>query len=233
MENQLENVDLAVMHGMFEHQCPPGIKLPTHTASRYEAIVNRKVLIGHIHQASARGKIMAPGSFDRLCHGDEGKKGHWRMTLNPNPSQDTITFVENKMAMTYLTVDCRGLSFDVAVEKLTAKLVVPIGSHIRILVKAADPTAAILEWGKKQFTDLHWTSKRKDDVADGEAGDYGNGVVVVKHEAIALTSTTLPDLVKTKVSNMQLDPLTQQRTLALLDTLLGNKDTVVDTDVEF
>ena len=38
IEHQLEKVDIAVMHGLFEFQVPAQIKIPTHRLDRYQAL---------------------------------------------------------------------------------------------------------------------------------------------------------------------------------------------------
>lgn len=217
-EHHLDQVDLAIMHGMMPHQLPPGVKLEPHDNRRYESIVKYYVVIGHIHQPSFRGKVIAPGSTNRLTHGDEGKKGLWYVTLNEDPRLNEVVFKENKDALPYLTISCGGLGFDAAIEKITQQCNdLPIGSNVRLRVRGGDPTAALVEWGRKQYTGYNWTSQRKD--VEKDASNVN--AVVVKHKTTALTPNTIPSLVEEKLKNMTADLVLQKRAMAILNKRIG------------
>ena len=72
----IDSVDIAIMHGAFEYQLRQApAKVQKHNEHLYESIVKYAINIGHIHTHSVHGKIIAQGSFDRLAHGEEEKKG--------------------------------------------------------------------------------------------------------------------------------------------------------------
>lgn len=101
----IERVDLAIMHGMFEFQVPSVMlgKLPAHDQTVYETIVDQLIIIGHDHKHKRNGKVVVPGSFDRLAHGEEDPKGYISFELKPNGNK--VTFYENKGAAIYQTID--------------------------------------------------------------------------------------------------------------------------------
>lgn len=186
----LKSVDIGIMHGMFEHQIPPGCHVEAHKEARYSSIVDRYVFIGHIHQKSHRGKILAPGSFDRLTHGDEGKKGHWRGTLHSDKNLDNVTFVENKNPFTYMTIDCAGLGFESAISKLTKLVNCDNGSYCRIMLKESDSARAILEWAKQTYPTIRWSKKAVD-----SRKKISQNTRIIKHEVVSITPTNVMDQV--------------------------------------
>lgn len=106
-ERRIDTVDYACMHGAFPYQLPPMAEQSVlHNPVKYENIVRHYISIGHVHQFNPIGKIIPQGSFDRMCHGDEGTKGHVRLENNE------IVFVKNPGAMRYLTLDVTGYSAD-------------------------------------------------------------------------------------------------------------------------
>lgn len=107
---QWDYVDFVVMHGYFEHVLPEGIPHKPHCTFRkeqFDSIVKHYVLVGHVHTPSKNGKIIYNGSFDRLCHGEEEKKGFFILTQKQDDTWK-IKFIENKKAMNFITVHPKG-----------------------------------------------------------------------------------------------------------------------------
>lgn len=110
--NKLSKVDYAIMHGSFGYQLPAAAKnAPRHDEKFYLAIVKYLIFIGHVHVNSKFDRIYAQGSFDRLSHGEEAPKGHYRATVY-NENRHEISFVENKGARKYITIDCDKVEMD-------------------------------------------------------------------------------------------------------------------------
>lgn len=109
--NHLDKVDIAVMHGCFKYQIPEIADELKHDEEFYQSHVKGCIFIGHIHTASSYGKIIAPGSFSRLSHGEEEPKGHVRVTLSPDNTFQS-TFVENKLALLYKTIDVTDMDIE-------------------------------------------------------------------------------------------------------------------------
>lgn len=161
-QRNLEQVDIVVMHGAFHHQMPKNIhhQLELHTAERYIKITRRVVYVGHIHQMSIyENIILAAGSTDRLCHGDEAGKGHWRSVLHPDGTQ-THTFIPNPLAMRYVTVQASDINADelyTILDKKVGKL--PEGSHVRLVGKKGDVALQAIDTLKVRFPTFHWSTK--------------------------------------------------------------------------
>lgn len=157
--NGLEKVDYAFVHGSFDHQLPPLVKSPKHIGERYLSIVKKYICVGHVHLMSVRDRILANGSFDRISHGEEAPKGHWRVTVGGDDGDD-IVFVENKGAQLYKTINCTGLSVEEALRKLEAVKHYPEGSFVRVEANATDPIMSSLDILRKTYTHIKsWGSK--------------------------------------------------------------------------
>ena len=115
----LEQVDYVVMHGAFPHQMPEYVhnRLDLHNPENYLSITRKYIFVGHVHFHSQYKRILASGSFDRLKHGEEGAKGHLRLTIRTNGFDD-ILFVENKPAMKYITVNCEKLEAEQVIDRV-------------------------------------------------------------------------------------------------------------------
>lgn len=200
-ENNLDSVDISVMHGMFEHQLPPMCPIKPHINHRYENITDKYIFIGHIHQPTVKGKIIAPGSFDRLSHGDEGKKGCWEVVVKDDKSLDTITFLENVNAKTYLTIDCTGLGFDSAIEKIST-LDIKEDSHVRIRATKGDNALAILEWCKKNFFNYRWTLQV---INDDKSSSKEKPMLIKRTETFTITPNSITSLMNKKMIDNGVD----------------------------
>lgn len=136
----LEKVDYSIMHGCFTYQIPPNLvdMFETHDAESYLGITRNLVFIGHIHTHSQYKNIMAAGSFDRLRHGEEEKKGHIRVTVEPDGNYKA-SFIVNKGAKRYDTLDYTKRPLDdiyYVLDKLVAEM--PEDSHIRLQADTDD-----------------------------------------------------------------------------------------------
>lgn len=118
LENGLEKVDFAIMHGAFGYQLPniEEIKDKIHDEEKYCSIVRHYIFIGHVHQHRPNGKIIPNGSTDRLRHGEEDIKGHVRL------NKGEITFIPNLGAMRYITLEVPGMSADEIMDLVEKRL---------------------------------------------------------------------------------------------------------------
>lgn len=133
-EKNLKSVQYACMHGAFPYQLPEMAEQSVlHDPIKYEAIVDHYISIGHVHQFNPCSKIIPQGSFDRICHGDEGTKGHVRLENNE------IIFVENLGAMRYISVDVKALSGDEVIDKVNGILKGNVDpARIRLMCERGD-----------------------------------------------------------------------------------------------
>jgi hypothetical protein len=154
-----QKVDYAIMHGAFAYQLPANVNVPTHDPDRYLSIVRKYIFIGHIHRHTTYDRILAQGSFDRLTHGEEEAKGHLRVTVYGSGGSE-ITFVENKGAKRYVTIDCRGLSVDDALNKIERVVTtLPDHSFTRVLAGKDDPITVSLDTLRVKYHTHTWSTK--------------------------------------------------------------------------
>ena len=157
---QWDYVDFVVMHGYFEHVLPEGIPHQPHCTFRkeqFESFVKHYVLVGHVHTPSKNGKIIYNGSFDRLCHGEEEKKGFFFLT---NQNEDwKIKFIENKHAMNFITVRPEGNNINELLESTYSEIEKKFGKHpggyLRIILDDPEKRQLIIQHVLATFnTDL-------------------------------------------------------------------------------
>lgn len=160
----LDKVDYAIMHGMFEHQVPNGITLPTHNAEEYLGLVKKYIFIGHIHQMSQMDRILSQGSTDRLCHGEEEDKGGWLVeAYRDSFESDQLTFIVNKNAKVFKTYDVVGKTAEEVTTLLNEIGALPDESYVRILVEKDDPNTALVHSFKAGYPRHTWEIKRVKD----------------------------------------------------------------------
>lgn len=107
-ECSISKVDIFVNHGFFTHLLPHGMPhTPSNTFSHKdtESFVKGIVLNGHVHSPGVYRNIVNNGSFDRLQHGEEEKKGFFLIQYSPSESKVSHTFVENDLATIFKTID--------------------------------------------------------------------------------------------------------------------------------
>lgn len=213
-EHNLTQVDFTVLHGAFEHQLPDHVPAPKHLCERYQNITKHYVFGGHIHKRSQNGNILAAGSFDRLCHGEEEAKGHLRVNIKPG-GRDDIIFIENKGSKKYVSVDCAGDSLDLATDKIhNVVLRLPIGSHVRILANKTDPIVLSLSELKTRYTEHFLTTKVMDvDKGKREAVDR----IITPFTPAAITPDNIFELVMDRFKEEVHDPLYHSLAESLLN----------------
>lgn len=211
-EEGLEKVDLAIMHGNFEYQLPAGAHAPCHNAERYLDLVEHYIFINHIHKHSQYKRIYASGSLDRLAHGEENPKGHLRVTID-QVNGDSILFVENKTAQTYLTIDCSDLTLEESFKRLEVVKDYPEDSHVRVMALRDDPILVNMELLRSSYPHIRWGTKAQ--VADNPQSSLLMDLRS-QYEEIQLTQTNIPELLEKRMVQQNYPPELIQRSLQLL-----------------
>lgn len=161
-EQNLDKVDIAMVHGAFEHQLPEVANAHPHKLDRYLGIARDFVVGGHIHLPGAVEHFRCNGSFDRICHGEEGDKGHWRYVLNRQRG-NTTEFIINEGAKKYVTVEVGGFALEDAMGEIRSQLrKLPSGSYVRIRANKGDPVLAVVDQLKKDYPLYTWSTKTDD-----------------------------------------------------------------------
>lgn len=173
-EHNLEQVDIAVMHGAFHYQLPEHINSPaTHDPDRYQSIVKHYIFIGHVHTHTVRGKIIAAGSIDRLTHGEEAPKGYVEATVCTDGTSSTV-FVENPLAKIYKTIDCTGFDSKEVFEYLDKEIEkLPEHSDVRLAVLKGSEVVADMSFLKQRYPNVNFSKPKvitdKEGMKDKEA----------------------------------------------------------------
>ena len=198
--NNLNQVDIAIMHGMFHHQCNWGLNnLHAHDAASYLGIVRHYISIGHIHSFSVNERIIAQGSFDRIGHNEEEPKGAVLITLDP--LGDSYAFIENKEAKIYKTINIGNRDMESAnkyIDKILAKL--PELSYIRIKAKKQHPIYAAFEELKKRFLMFNFSKQSLDE--DDEVPKSAE-VQIEEYRPITITADNVITLILSEIQSKQ------------------------------
>lgn len=213
----LDQVDYAIMHGSFPHQLPAHVNAPTHDPDRYLSIVKHFIFIGHVHKHSIFERILVPGSFDRLCHGEEGPKGHLRVTVYED-GQYEIVFVENKGAKIYRTINCIGMELDVALSTIDAIVKdLPDGSYLRIEADKEEAILVNLDVLRAKYPTCVWSTKVSAKTTTGK-----EMLVDMRsmYKGIALTKDNLGKLMLERLSAKVSDPFLLERCRELLNEVI-------------
>lgn len=137
-QNNLTQVDIAIMHGAFNYQLPVKLK-SSHNEADYLSIVKYYISVGHIHTPSVFDRILAQGSFDRTAQSEEEDKGCMLITISKDNKKEYV-FLKNTRAMEFKTLRYPGMSFEDILLRLKIDLV-PIkkGSRIRVIYSKDKP----------------------------------------------------------------------------------------------
>lgn len=158
LEKNVSKVDIAIMHGHFKYQ---SVGMHTKEYGFDEAfflsLVKNFIHVGHFHTHTHYERIVAQGSFDRLRHGEEEKKGYVVACIDKVSNTRDWVFCENKNAYTYKTIKITP-SIDIGkLDKILSKY--PKDSYIRLLIDRSHPLNIIFEKLRSRYVDCHLTKK--------------------------------------------------------------------------
>lgn len=202
-QNGIEKVDYALMHGQFEYQLPSFVKAPKHDSSEYLKLVKHIIFIGHYHTFSNLDRIVAHGSFDRLRQNEEEPKGHVRVSQIGN--DHVITFIENKDAKIYKTIDCTGLDINELIVEVDDKVIgAKFDSYFRIRAEVGHPIFSNMEVLIKRYPLINWSKITNEEISDK--------IKVVQEEAldetyepIIINATSISDLMLQRLKDISSD----------------------------
>lgn len=214
-EHGLEKVDYAIMHGMFEHQIPKGLKLQSHIASNYLSIVNKYIFIGHVHLMSVFERILAQGSTDRLCHGEEEPKGIFRVTSYKNNfDNDKIEFIINERAKIFKTISILNVAVEDVSKALDVVKDLPDNSYVRIEVENLDQKLSTIAAYKLKYPKLTWSILK---VKDSNSHDIS--VRLTTYQPVPINVNTIEGLVLEKLRLLGYDDNRCSSVISLLQTI--------------
>lgn len=223
-DNDLSEVDIAIMHGAFTYQIPMFKSDSFHKEEDYESIVKYTIHPGHVHTYSTKGKIVAQGSFDRLAHGEEEDKGCVVNTIDFETNSATPIFLKNKDAMVFTTKKIKGSKIkDIVKELKKIFKTLKKGSAVRFITDDKESLKASIEAiDTKLFIDY----KIKINVEDGSS--KGNVLSVVEKSdklegIISLTTDNLYSQIQDTPEFSKLDIKDKER----LNTILTKAGVII------
>ena len=198
IENNLTQVDIAIMHGQFEYQIPeiakPHIK---HNLEEYEKIVKYFISIGHVHMQSNMGKAYAQGSPDRLRHGEEEDKGFYRFNISDKGVK--AEFVINKNARTFKTFKFAMNDTDELISQLDNRLKnIRPDSFIRVLVNKDHPVLKKKDILDKRYPTINFTVDTLEKKVSKKTTEVIEDYKV--YEPIIITRNTIATLLRDRIS---------------------------------
>lgn len=153
-----KTVDFAVMHGMFTFQ-EPIRSVASHLEERYESIVNHRIMIGHHHTHARSGKIVVPGSVERLRYNEEEDKGHYQFSFSKERGVFDQFLVVNDQATIFTTFDVEGWSFEKVCKLVKKHEHLPNGSNLRFKLSRKDESYVSLSKIKSMFPHFNFATK--------------------------------------------------------------------------
>jgi hypothetical protein len=159
-EKKLDKVDIVIMHGAFSYQLPEFLD-NTHDPKLYNTISYGPVITGHVHNRSVYKKILVPGSFDRLNHGDDNEpKGGVYIEYDNVKKKYTFKYLDNKFALEFYTFDVRDKTIE-DIKKIFNKYKKTNTVNIRFLIGTNNKLSeSILEF-KKDYPNINVTVKKE------------------------------------------------------------------------
>ena len=195
--NQLDAVDYVSMHGAFTYQLPVQAQHNCHDPVRWQRIVRRNIFINHVHTSSQYGKIIAPGSFDRLKHGEEEAKGF--IYVEAIDDVNNIRFIENQNAKIYRTFDCRGLALDDVYALLAVVADAPPDSNFRITATRDDAIINGYDTLRKMYPQMNWSFKPE------KAEVSAISLLPMRYNAPTINRGNFKDALASKLKTMEID----------------------------
>lgn len=163
-EKHLLKVDIAIMHGQFKHHLPFYKDEHVFDESEVMALVNKYISIGHIHTPQVYERILTQGSFDRLAHGEEEKKGGMLITLDVESSFEVLV---NKRSTVFKSVKIRNDTDTelTRVDNIASKL--PDNSNLRLVLPNNMGVLSRVDDLRKRYPNLRISKKinKKDTAA--------------------------------------------------------------------
>lgn len=219
--HQLDKIDIACMHGMFDFQIPDLGEHPLkHDTAWYHSIIRYFINIGHDHTFKTFDRIIVQGSFDRIAHGEEGKKGAVVCYLRKD-GENWFEFIENKRARIFKTIVVKTKDLDTAIEQVRKVLdKLPANSHVRISTGPDNPILTVLDEFKKAHPKMIF-KKHKDKKQNNESvNELAKAVNLSStYEVVALTQSSIVKMVLDNIS-IPLEPQTKELLTAELEALV-------------
>lgn len=192
------SVDIVIGHGYFDHVLPPNVTHAPPCLFRWEQfkdIVDHWVIFGHVHTPSVYKRVVYNGSFDRLSHGEEEKKGF--MVFTRTNGVWSAQFIENEDATKFVTIELHSDDPFECKEKFHVLVRKKFGYDPQGFVRVIHASAEIRTILQKECAAFYQNlvySHKKSKVEERSVLQLGK-VLVQSQEEVVPTPETLADLV--------------------------------------
>lgn len=197
----IEKVDIACMHGMFDFQVPDlGHHPLKHDSQFYLSKVRHYINIGHVHVAAVMDRILIQGSFDRIAHGEPGKKGGIVCNLRRD-GKSSYTFVENKRARVFQTIRLTSMDTDKSIEQIRKVMAdIPDRSFVRIMAKKGHPVLLMLPALKLEYPLITFKKEAVDEKEPEKVSAISSLIKLgVAYEPIVITPENIVESIMREV----------------------------------
>ncbi|EKD89627.1 MAG: hypothetical protein ACD_33C00025G0002 [uncultured bacterium] len=191
-ECKIKQVDIAILHGQFRYQLLSHIQAFHFKEDYFLKIVKDFVFINHYHVHSVYDRIIAPGSLERLCHGEEQEKGFILVDNN------TFNFIPNHNSYIYKTIKISNSFTIEKLDKIISKY--PINSYIRLIVLPDHDFNVNFDKLKIRYLDYNLKKITNDNVSESNSATY---IVLEDIESIdsLITNSNISSLILTSILN--------------------------------
>lgn len=183
--------DSCVMHGAFNHSLGFGDETTLWNEEKMLGIVKGYIVCGHIHTHQTFSRIITPGSFTRLSHGQEEPKG---VIYTIEGEVPIIKFIENKEANTFNTYKIKSETYpDLIVElgPIISKL--PFDAKVRLQIDDGNNIPNVCNTDDLKF--------HKEQMIEFQTKKIVKKELVVEREIMERRENITNDTVKTYVSD--------------------------------
>lgn len=159
-QHHMDKADIGIFHGSFNYQLPIVTIESAMDEKLFMKLFNYFITIGHIHKHSVySGKIIAPGSFERIAHAEEEPKGAVVHVIYPNGDKE-YSFLVNENAVIYHHIDVHCTSVDMFYKTMKKRLrTFPINTRFRLGIEKSNPLAYALKEISDMFPNYIFTKK--------------------------------------------------------------------------
>jgi hypothetical protein len=180
IKNKLTKVDMIHLHGQFHYQLPMVKTETSHTEEDFLSICDNYIHAGHIHIPSVYDRILIPGSFDRLKHGEEEDKGGLVVDLYRD-KENKFKFIKNEKAMIFKTLSVLDLDKETAIKFILERLKeIPYGSFVRIEHPSNETIYTDKEFKEKYLSKykVSYKTEKEKDTKETEIIDMSEDLVI-------------------------------------------------------
>ena len=200
LDLKIDKVDFCFLHGHFKYHLPVKDDVTAHDEESYLSIVRYYIVTNHIHTKSIYDRILGPGSFDRICHGEEeDKRGIYLDVKSENDMR--FIFIKNDNARIFKTIEIKRDKSELAkifkeIDKEVKNL--PETSFIRIL---STHNLGI----SKEIKEKYNFSGVKEDVPNKEKANIKDLFNIRNSDVVELliTKDNIFDLLKNELKNVE------------------------------